>query len=522
MYKEPDRGDSAPGPCVAPGTRRRSARIVHVVVAIGSAALVSLVGGGLAGDEHAAGETPPWLCGQVCAEPEKGDENLQAACYSCRCAQVAGRPVSMDKASETPRARTFRLKATKPPFSEEFLPETDAYPASCINPALLEAVDEEHACATGNRLGQEKWSVEEGGKTLTVWAKWIWRKKGATDPGRYNDWGKIYHRSDGFTCFFDDRNDRSEGRDGDSLGGRSSADSRAKDYPALDLTWVVKKWQARADLTIAERVSEIAKDRDIERWRDSFRLITGESPGDCAECHSAGPFLYTPLLTRLQHKGMDIPWQSVPRDMGAFEAFRYVVPGRDGGALEVGTGEIGGDGQQPEPVRILMDPRPLTEAGVKHFLNRFKQRSKELTGKERVSSVMFDNQEPVTRCMACHFIASAGDDRFYLRGLAVNSTGTLADPVEGHHRPYQAGFKTLLLEPLKRVGVARLADVYAWAMWMPQFGRRPSDLAGWWDRYLESKVMIEMCGEKREEDAVCVFEGLPKTDARLPAFRKDP
>src|SRR5262249_23842350 len=246
---------------------------------------------------------PPRLCDKVCDRVGRpaGDlsdanmQNLKAACYSCRCAQVIGHQVVMDKASETPTPRIFVLGGT--PLAEQFLGVDN--PEKCVNPALLEAVPDANACATGNHLGQASWKVRDGGRERNVYSKWIFRKKGAGE-GKFNDWGKIYYRDDGFTCNFDDVDSE---RRGDSIGKPESGSYRDHDFPALDLTWVVKYWENYRDLTDLQRITAIADDADITAWRNVFHVISGEEPGSCAGCHTAGPYIFTPFLGRLQYKG---------------------------------------------------------------------------------------------------------------------------------------------------------------------------------------------------------------------------
>jgi hypothetical protein len=276
-----------------------------------------------AAPDVAAPWTPPKLCSSVCARantqkdltPEqlakdpalrKEVDNIRAACYSCRCGQIIGRPVSIEKARDLPVARTFTLDTSKKPFHVQDFPADPPYPKECVNPALLGAVEASEACATGNRLGQDRWEVTQGSKTLRVYAKSIFRKKGSLDRdvggethGVYDDWGKIYYREDGFTCKFDDI-DPSDGRDGDIIGEPRIGGFDPRGFPALDLTWVVKFWEDKTGLTDADRVKKIANDPDVTAWRGVFHVISGEHPGGCSDCHTAGPFLYTPLLSRLR------------------------------------------------------------------------------------------------------------------------------------------------------------------------------------------------------------------------------
>jgi hypothetical protein len=481
----------------------------------------------------AAPWTPPKLCASVCtladaqkdltpvqlaADPatEKEVENIRAACYSCRCGQIVGRPVSIEKASDLPVARTFTLDVSKKPFHVDDLPADPPYPTACVNPALLGAVDSGEACATGNRLGQDRWEVKEGSKTLRVYAKSIFRKKGSLDRkvgdethGIYDDWGKIYYREDGFTCNFDDI-DPSDGRDGDIIGEPRVGGFDTRGFPALDLTWVVTFWEDKAGLTDAERVKKIANDPDITAWRSVFHVITGEDPGSCSECHTAGPFLYTPLLSRL-HKGTDaVAWQSIaPRLLAPT---RFVYPAFNGARLQVRS--------RDGAAMILDTAKPLKdEAAVKAFKTRFAERSKALTGAVRETGVTLDDQSKVTTCMPCHFAgkgpANAVDEQFWLRRLAINSSGTIhhaTDDPPDYERPYQADFKKLvLLEPQN-------ADVFPWAMWMPGAFRHVNTLKDWWDKYLESRVLLELCRE-RVDAAPCRF--IPASDASgppLPAF----
>jgi hypothetical protein len=175
-----------------------------------------------------------------------------------------------------------------------------------------------------------------------------------------------------------------------------------------------------------------------------------------------------------------------------------VYPAFNGARLQV---------QSPDgPATILDSNKPLKdEAAVTAFKQRFKRRSRELTGEERESGVTLADQSKVTTCMPCHFIgkgpANAVDEQFWLRRLAINSSGTIHhatdDPGE-YERPYQDDFKKLvLLEPQN-------ADVFPWAMWMPGAFRHVNTLKDWWDKYLESRVLLELCRE-RVDKGPCQF-----------------
>jgi len=419
-------------------------------------------------DQTVAASAPPKLCDKVCERAghpgglaDAETENLKAVCYSCRCAQVAGHPVIMDKASETPSPRTFVLGGT--PLTEHFLGEEN--PAKCVNPALLEVVPDANACATGNHLGQATWTVNDNGTQRTVHSKWIFRKKGA-GAGKYNDWGKIYYRDDGFTCNFDDQDAE---RSGDSIGRPESGSFRSHDFPALDLTWVVKYWEDRGGMDDNARVLAIARDVDVTGWRDVFHVITGEEPGSCAGCHSAGPYLFTPFLGDIQYKGTKVAWQDVPiRNLS-----KYVYPGFNGSRRQVRTGDAAAERTK------LLSGDPIKEGAFNDFKELFRTRSREFTGAERPLTATADNQATLKKCTECHRIGQG----FYLDGLSINSTGTIRAPVA---RPYQPEFTALLGPPIQAAG-------YHWAMWMPNFGDQPATLADWLNKFLESKIMLEFC-----------------------------
>lgn len=446
-----------------------------------------------------AASSPPSLCDKVCiraGQPrgetltENNMKNLRAACYSCRCAQIIGHPVAMDKASETPTARTFVLTGTPP--HEEML--AGDYPSKCVNPAMLDDVANSNACATGNRLGQAQWSVMVDGQSTRVFSKWIFRKKGA-GAGKYNDWGKIYYREDGFTCNFDDV-DSAGGRDGDSLGQPVAGSFRTHEFPALDLTWVVKYWQDRAGMTDAERVASIARDSDIDGWRAVFNVITGEQPRSCAGCHSAGPFIYTPFLSRLQYKGSDIAWQKV-----AFRSLeRYVYPAADGKRLQI---------RSSSGAAKVFQRNALKAGFFPGFSEYFVLRARDITGsvvdpatgKPRTIKSTPNNQAAIRACMGCHLIGKG----FNQDSLAINSTGTIMAPVD---RPYQTEFLNLLRLPLAPAA-------YHWAMWMPTFGSEPANLNDWFDAYLESKLLLEYCS--RGSSTRCNYTEWSTAGASLPA-----
>jgi hypothetical protein len=438
-------------------------------------------------DQTAAASAPPKLCDKVCERvghpgglTDAQLENLRAVCYSCRCAQVAGHAMLMDKASETPSPRTFVLGGT--PLAEQLLGEEN--PLKCVNPALLEDVPNAKACATGNHLGQASWTVNDRGTQRTVYSKWIFRKKGA-GAGKYNDWGKIYHRDDGFTCNFDDIDSE---RAGDSIGQPEPGSYRTHDFPALDLTWVVKFWEDRQGLDDEARVLAIANDDDVTGWRGVFHVITGEQPGSCAMCHSAGPYLFTPFLGNIQYKGTKVAWSEVAiRNLN-----KYVYPGFNGSRRQVRTGDAA-----DEKAKTLSGD-PIKEGVFNNFKDLFRTRSREFTGAERPLSATAENQATLKKCFDCHRIGQG----FYLNGLSINSTGTVRAPID---RPYQPEFITLLGEPVQAAG-------YHWAMWMPNFGDQPATLADWLTKFVESKVMLEFC----TTSARCNFTEWGTTGNNLP------
>jgi len=474
-------------------------------------------------DEAAKPDTPetfPKLCAAVCkrAEEDKAKEggeaeNIRAACYSCRCRQIIGHPVTMDKAEETAEALTFDLKKTgKDTFEEKILTEPPRNPPQCVNPALLDDVDRDHSCAIGNRLGQASWDVKVDGTNRKAYAKWIWRKKGATDKYNYNDWGKIYYRDDGFTCNFDDVDREDDGRDANVLGERRVGGwdyDAQRHYPALDLTWVVEYWQNHPGMRDdKQRVAEIAKDGDITMWRGVFNNITGEQPGTCASCHTAGPYLYTPFLSHL--KG------STTRFRGVLvkNPDLYVYPGYDGKRLQVKTTH--------GPAEFL-DEKPLkTGKAVDEFHRLLMTRSFELTGQVVTSHVTLQNQASVTGCMECHFIGRGETSLFYLKRLSVNATGTIRGATDD--RPYSTDFKDrvdrLFMDHYDDEISQQLQSVFPWAMWMPGtssvlavFGRRVKSPGEWRELYVESKVMLELCADQPD---LCKFKSFGTGGTRLP------
>ena len=472
-------------------------------------------------------KNPPALCKAVCERADqlkkvdvaalRGSghaaeadeiENIRAACYSCRCRQMIGHRVTMDRSDETPEALTFDVKKTDAnTFAEELLkdapnpPRVRPDPPACVNPALLSDVSPDHACAIGNKLGQASWTMTERDEKQEaqkrVYAKWIWRKKGAAGNDDYNDWGKIYYRDDGLTCNFDDIDGE---RDGTVLGQPQTSGwdyDADRHYPALDLTWVLEYWQKhRSGLTDQELVKEkIATDVDIDAWRKVFHVITGEQPSNCAGCHTAGPYLYTPFLSHLDYKGTPMPFRGV---LVADEA-HYVYPGYLGERLQVKTTK--------GAAKILDGGEPLkTPKDVDAFRRLFETRSFELTGQLMTTAVGrgASNQTSLTTagCMKCHFIGKGENDMFYLKRLSINSTGTIHGATDD--RPYPAEFTQrvddVFLDHYDSLTVQQLQSVFPWAKWMPGTanvratgGSTVKDLDTWQQKYVESKVLLELC-----------------------------
>src|SRR5262249_39410724 len=116
------------------------------------------------------------------------------------------------------------------------------------------------------------------------------------------------------------------------------------------------------------------------------------------------------------------------------------------------------------------------------------------------------NQTSVTTagCMECHFIGKGENDKFYLKRLSINSTGTIHGATDD--RPYPPDFTRRVdnvfvdYSTNDTLPLQQLRSVFPWAKWMPgtakvqvNGGNVVKSLDRWQQEYVESKVLLELC-----------------------------
>src|SRR5262249_817052 len=159
-------------------------------------------------------------------------------------------------------------------------------------------------------------------------------------------------------------------RDGDSLGTRELNGAVGRDYPALDLTWVVQWWADRPAPDDDTRVMSIATDVDVTRWRGTFRYITGNHPPEGSESHPAA------LDTSASQCYRGNPWV-------AFETLRmrnptqrpYVYPGYDGTRLPVRE-----EDEVDKGLTYYLATNPIKAANVPAFRDFYRDYTRDWTG----------------------------------------------------------------------------------------------------------------------------------------------